>query len=300
MNTKMRVFWISLVLSTSRILTDWASPIVHNYLIPWIGNYTEYYMFIFDLLGIILSLIAIFVGYRIGRNTDYKSEYEGFIKFIGIGWIASSLVCVPSYLFVDSAWRELDAIPYVFTVGLNVCAILFSSITLGWIARDGFQIKREWNPVILRPVLVYNGLLLLRPLLQRTISFIRLNNSNPGAFSSWQMSVIRWSVLPIELWFLVRMLSSGRRIDLKEDYGSVIYTFWVSSVALLTLSELVSIAYYYARFQSLSMLSNLPWTYVRRLIWSTHGILGLPFALLCYGYINSKSNTSPTEILEDE
>ncbi len=299
MNTKMRVFWMSLVLSTLSILTNWGSPIVHMYLIPLIGKYTEYYRFFFDLLYYSLLLVTIFVGYRIGRNADYQSEYKGFIKFMGIGWIVSSLVCIPSYLFVDSAWRELDVIPYVFTVGLNVCAILFSSITLGWITRDEINFKREWNPVILRPVLVYNGLLLLRSLAQRVLRHIDLNSSNPAAISR-SMSVLRWSLLPIWLWYLVRMLSSGRRIDLKEDYGSVIYTFWVSSVALLTLSELVSIAYYYARFQSLSMLSNLPWTYVRRLVGSTIGVLALPFALLCYGYIISKTNISPTEALEDE
>ena len=93
------------------------------------------------------------------------------------------------------------------------------------------------------------------------------------------------------------MLSLGRRVDLKEDYGSVIYTFWVPSIAYLTLSELVTIAYYYARFQSLSLLGNLPLTYVSRLVGSILRVLGLPIGLLCYGYLHSRYsyNTQPSE-----
>ena len=172
-------------------------------------------------------------------------------------------------------------------------------MTLGTVIRDGIRFKKEWNPVILRPVLVYNGVLLLQSLGQRMKSFILLNSSNRSA-PLWINTVLGLSVYPFWLWYLFRMYSSGRNIELKEDYGSVLYTILVPTLVYLTLSHLGTMIFYYLRDPSLMMLLNLPVAYGLRFVSSTLGILGLPFALLCYGYINSKTNISRTEAPEYE
>ena len=134
--------------------------------------------------------------------------------------------------------------------------------------------------------MVYYGVLLLRALSQRVLSYTLLNSSN-RALSVWYTTVLSWVVFPFWLWYLVRMLSSGRRIDLKEEYGSVLYTIWVPSVVYSTLSYFAVIVFYYLRDPSLSML-EIPVAYGLKFVSSTLGVLGLPFGLLCYGYINSR------------
>ncbi len=300
-NRKMRVFWISLILTTLRNLFYWPKPFLSTYLVANGVLNTEYYRYIIDLLGYTISLATIYIGYRIGRNMDIKNEYRFVIKYLGAGWIASSLICVPVYIFSDEVWRSMiiTSILYVFTLRLNVGAVLFSSMTLGTVIRDGMRFKKEWNPVILRPVLVYNGVLLLQSLGQRMKSFILLNSSNRSA-PLWINTVLGLIVYPFWLWYLFRMYSSGRNIELKEDYGSVLYTILVPTLVYLTLSHLGTMIFYYLRDPSLMMLLNLPVAYGLRFVSSTLGILGLPFALLCYGYINSKTNISRTEAPEYE
>jgi hypothetical protein len=150
--------------------------------------------------------------------------------------------------------------------------------------RDGFRFKREWNPVILRPVLVYNSVLLIRSWGQRVISYILLNSPN---FSTplWVTSVLRYSVAPFWLWYIFMMYSSGRKIDLREDYGSILYTVLVPSLVYLTLSHIGILAFYYLRDPSLWMLLNLPVAYGLRFVSSTlararlHSLHGCQYSL---------------------
>ena len=74
-------------------------------------------------------------------------------------------------------------------------------------------------------------------------------------------------------------------IDLESDYGSVLYTFWVPSIAGSILTYITHVAFYFYRS---GMLFAIPIAYNLKLIGPTLAILGLPFALLCYGYLNSK------------
>ncbi len=286
--TYARVFWISLILSTFSNLQYGSNlflPLFHGYSV---GQDIDFYRFVFDFLWYVLSFITIYIGYRIGKDADIENEYQGLIKSLGAGWIASSLIFVPFYLSSDDVLRTIANVTtiYGFTGGYRVAAVLFSTMTIGWITRDGIRFKREWNPVILRPVLVYNGVLLFRALSQRVLNYTLLNSSN-RAPSLWYMTVLSWVVTPFWIWYLVRMLSSGRRIDLKEEYGSVLYTIWVPSIVYSTLSYFAVIVFYYLRYQSLSML-EIPVAYGLKFVSSTLGVLGLPFGLLCYGYIHSR------------
>jgi hypothetical protein len=89
------------------------------------------------------------------------------------------------------------------------------------------------------------------------------------------------------VWYVSRMFRSGKDTNLEEDYGSILYTIWLPSIVLSVLTYSAHVLFYYFRM-GMNDLFVLPVAYKLNLIAPTLQVFGVPLALLCYGYLNSK------------
>ena len=162
--------------------------------------------------------------------------------------------------------------------------ILFSTIAFGWLARDGVSIERRIIMEIAFPFMVYYFALILRSIGYKVMALDRMGlTSYPAA---WLVTALAWLQSPLWIWYAYQMLKRGRELDLPSKYGSVLYTIWVSLMSYSFLSYLVEVVFYGIRtgWQDLTVpLARMP-----KIIGPTLKVFSLPFAIICYAYLNSK------------
>lgn len=288
MDRSRQVFWISLILSFLTNVLNSSGTVIRSLLMDYGIEYTDFYRSILWLLSVLVNLLVIYLGYRLGKSSDLPDEYRTYVKSMGYAWVVSTLIVLVPYLLLDEETRMFLQIILLMGVpgGYRVPAALFASISLGWLTRDGLIFKREFNQTILKPVLVYNGLLLLRTIIQRISSLYFMNSGNRSSMS-WQMSLLSWVMTPIWLGYISTLYKNGKNINLETDYGNIFYTFWISSIVLSLLTFVTNVLFYFVR-SGMQDLFALPIAYNIKLIGPTLKVFGLPFALLCYSYIDSK------------
>jgi len=284
-----RVFWISLI-TLSNIyygLSPFISLLVIKRGVAF--DNIALYRDLTTLVGFGVTLATVTAGYRFGKKADIENQYMQYIKDLGAGWIASTILVLPVFLSPDEIWRGAaqGILVRSATSGYETGAIIFSGIVLGRLIDDRFKVSREWNTLIIRPLIAYNGVKfigdLIRTVLVRYSMIYGISVSMMGSYSF----LIALVTYPIWLWYLRRMLSAGRKINLAEEYGSVLFTIWAISVAKMTLKR-ISNALLYQSISGLADLLEFLFDYALNLIGSTVGVFGLAFALICLGYVNTR------------
>ncbi len=285
-----RVFWIGLTLTTLSNIYHGFSAFFPLFLIRrgMASGNMGFYMDLFTLVGFGVTLGTVMVGYRFTRKADIEKEHMQIIKDLGLGWIVSTILVLPVFLSSDEMWRSLAQVTLMrsATSGYVTGAILFSGMVLGWIIEDRFVISRELNMVILKPLVVYHGVKFIERFIMTTL----ISNSMYGGLNIREIGtysfIMGLLIYPIWLWYLKRMLSSGKKIDLAEEYGSVLFTLWAASAARMSLSY-ISNAVLWQSFSGLADLPEFIINYAIKLAESTVSVFGLAFALICFGYISS-------------
>lgn len=128
------------------------------------------YRELFKLLGNGLTATIILVGFRLGTNADMKNEYRGYLQGMWYSWVSSILMMIPLVLIItDEMWSSAVWMVLQRSIfnGYGVGAVLFSSMTLGWLVDEKPVFERKLNKMILKPVLTYNGALLAQSLFQQ-------------------------------------------------------------------------------------------------------------------------------------
>lgn len=251
-----------------------------------IGVYREALRFVFTLLNIYL----IYSSVQLGRKFELEVRYKHVIGQFGRNWLLSFLLFIPLYFLLGEEWRSIvwSGLTIHFTSGYVVGAKMFSAISLGWLVERRLPMKLGWSREILKPVLVYYGIQFLTAS-ARHIMFYRMVESGysrsgfsqVSAYTSMLMSVI----YPL---FLYRMLSAGRKINLEEDYPSVLYTLLVPKLVNRITSDGVHTVVMYILEPKVSVLLDFLYDTIIEFVNTPISLMGLVFGLICYNYLNSK------------
>ncbi len=286
-----RIFIFSLLLSilsnVYRGLTPYTSLYLHQIGIRNIEIYGD----LIKLIGYGITLLIVRTGYRLGKTTNIENEYMDYVKALGAGWIASLLLLTPSLLSSDETWRQVAQSTLLqSTMSGHLTGVkLFSGLVLGWLVDNEFKITRTWYLEIRKPVLVYNGVVLVSTLIRNvlfTVFLGEIGNTNIRSYGVYS-TILSLLTYPVWIWYLSQMLSSGRNVDLREDYGSILYTIWVPSVVVMSLIYF-SNALITQNVNGLMDLLDFMLTYVLKLVESSLGVFGVAFSLLCFGYVHSR------------
>ncbi len=290
---KRKIFMISFILTTLsniyRGLSPWTQIYLHVWGIPY--QYLWFYRDLIQLLGYGITLITILAGYRLGKTSDLENEYMDYVKVLITGWIFSTVLIFALFLSPNENIRQ-NAFGLVLqsaSLGSNVCAYIFSGIVLGWLIDDGFKISRTWNLEVRKPVLVYYSIFLVKSLILQVLfsHFLgQIGNSNIRAYGSYS-TLLHGLSYPVWIWYLSKMLSAGRKVDLREDYGSILFTIGGHSVAVMSLISF-SQAVFNWDVNGLMDILQFMLSYVLKLIGNILGVFGIAFTLVCFGYLHSK------------
>lgn len=89
-------------------------------------------------------------------------------------------------------------------------------------------------------------------------------------------------------WYISKLLSCGREIELKEEYVSVLFTLWVVNIAGKTVSRAVRVVIDYQYDYDPWVLVDFLYDVIKSVLTSSLGLMGLGFGVICLGYIHSR------------
>lgn len=277
------------------------APILPSYLMDrGIENY-EFVRLIANVIRSTVTVSTVYFAYRFGKSSELDKEYRDVSRNLVYGLVSSLLLL--GLLYFVSGDSMKDHYQMIFLMGMpssyRVVAQIFAAICVGWLMRDGIKVEREWNPEIRIPVFVYTGALLLKSLVLN-VAMYQLSTSGTRTSISWTLSLLNWGTFPFWLWYMNKMLSSGKAVDLESDMGGILYTLWVPSVVLTVLNKIFNMAYDYLRYDDFSLIFKSLQSFGVKLIMSPFGVFGLPLALLCYGYFITKYRAVPWHVNKEE
>ncbi len=260
-----------------------------------LSKYTiiEYTIFrnIKDIIGVLLSASIIVAGYWFGKKADLANHYMDFIRAMVYSWILAELLAGVGWVLTDSMFRTFfEAALANGLRGYIYFTPLFSGITLGWLVKERFTVKPVWSEDVLRYVLIYQGALLARSVIGVYLSKTLLYSSHqPVAVYGLYSTVLSLILLPVSLWFLWKMFEAGKQVELGAVYGSILYTLWALSVAGGIIGSI-------ARMVILSQLDawDLLLVIGKGVLGDSIGVFGNAFAVLCFGYLNSRKVNTET------
>lgn len=286
MDKKIQYFLISLLLSLSQITYYAVSWSIRSIFNDWGMEFTDLHKDLLWIFWVTINLLTITLGFRHGKDAPLPDVYKQYVRYLFYSWLASTLFFGLVFLLLGNEALSYSGVAInAITIGYRIPVIMFSSTVLGWLAKDGITLNRVLNKTIMKPVILYNIIHLLRLILNRYIAYQRIS---VGGYSiAWTVNLTNWVVKPIWVWYIYALYNRGRNMDLKNEYGEVLYTFWVTTMALSLLTYLANVLFYYFR-SGIQGLSALPVAYLPKVIAPTLNILSLPFAVLCYAYFESK------------
>lgn len=286
MDKKYQYFFVTVLLSLSQITYYAVSWSIHSILDDRGMEYTDLHKSLLWIFWISINLLTIVYGYRSGKEVSIPDVYKEYLRYLGYSWVTSILVFALIFLVLgNEAQSYLGVAMTSVTTVYRIPVLMFSSSVLGWLTKDGVTLNRVLNQNIVKLVILYNFAHLMRLILNRFIVYQSLSVDRQSI--SWTISLTNWIMMPIWVWYIYSLYNRGRTSDLPNEYGAVLYTFWVSSMALSLLSYLVNVLFYYFR-SGMQDLFTLPIANLPKIITPTLNILSLPFAIFCYAYFESK------------
>lgn len=293
MTSRRRVYWMSLVTTFISGTYSAVSPFLSLLIIGRGGDYSsvKFYRELFKVLWMLVTFGIIYVWYRMGKTADMKHDYKSHIQSMGASWVVYTVLLVPMYFTItEEMWKSSIQIALTQSVfsGYSVGAMMFSALTLGWLVEERPVFRKEFNQVILRPVLIYNGVKLLQSILRDYIYHLNFTTSLSIRSMGTYNAVIGALVFPIWIWYLTRLLGAGKNIELKTDYPIIMFTLWAPNVAKRLLSEVSQILFRYFTYSATPDFLDILYDLAFMLINSVKGLMGLAFGLVCLGYLNSR------------
>lgn len=229
----------------------------------------------------IIPVIAILVGFSIGKMGDVDRAYGRYVAGLFIGGLATGATLALVYLLVqDEAVKVVMEVGAIYSVTglLDVAGYIFSGIALAWF-HTGIDSKPSLVTGLARGVALYKLWSVARVAIIK-IAWLRISEIGSLSELSMYASALSLIDIPLSLIYLYFLYSVGTRIDMKEKYLDVVCTILVLEVAGAIIVFLVSQIGY-----ELNVLDIL--TLASRIIISGLGVLGARFALVSYGYFRA-------------
>jgi len=257
-----------------------------NSFLPILLNYNNrdytFYRNILDIFGVILSGGIVAAGYWFGKKADMANHYRDYIRGMVYSWVLAELIVVVGwFLTVDFPKSVFEV---AFITGLRGYAFLvpfFSGITLGWLVEEKFTVQPVWSRDILRYVLLIQGAILVQSLIRVFLSKTMLYSGGSVVRFGFYMTILSLSLLPFNLWFLWKMYETGKKVELRGVYGSILFTLWAPRVIVRIIGSV-------AEMVVIGQMSVVDWLLYlgENLVGVTIGVFGTAFALLCFGYMH--------------
>ncbi len=256
-------------------------PIILNYIT--IKDYT-FYRNILDIFGIMLSGGIIAAGYWFGKKADMVNHYKDYIRGMVYSWILIELIVGVGWFLTEDFAKSVFEVAFVTGLGgYSFLVPFFSGIALGWLVEEKFTVRPVWSNDILRYVLIFQGAVLVQSLIRVYLSKTMLYSGSPPAAYGLSIEVLSFTLIPFSLWFLWKMFETGKRVELRVEYGSILFTLWAPQL-------IVSIIGLVANMVVIGQMSGVDWLFNmgKDLVGVTIGVFGNAFALLCFGCIHSR------------
>ncbi len=248
------------------------------------NNSYEFFKRIFSLFSLIISTLVIVSGFWFGRRVDLSRNYRKYLDSLLIGWVLAEIIIGGLWFFTkDDISRSVYQIAASRGLsGYSILAPLFSGITLGWLVKERPTVRTEWNREVLRYVVIYQGIVLLRSLvssyLSKTLLYSGRSIQTYGLYS-WVSSLV---LIPVSLWYMWKMFGIGKKVELGTEYGRILFTLWVPRVVVIAIISVANMI--------VNQTTVVDWLIylIEDIIWSPLSVFRTPFALLCFGYIHSR------------
>ena len=239
---------------------------------------------IIDVIGIILSAIIIVAGYWFGKRADMANHYRDYIRGMVYSWVLVEILVAAGWFLTDDLLKSFFEVATMNGLGgYSYLVPLFSGITLGWLVEEKFTVQPVWSNDILRYVLVYQVAVMVQSLIRVYLSKTMLFTSHQLSTFGFYTMILSFALLPVSLWFLWQMYETGKRVELRAEYGCILFTLWGPRVAVRIIRLL-------AEMLVIGQMSVAELLYLgfEDILGVSVGVFGNAFAILCFGYIHSK------------
>ena len=248
------------------------------------NNSYEFFKRIFSLFSLIISTLVVVSGFWFGRRVDLSRNYRKYLDSLFIGWVSAEIFIAGLWLITkDDISKSVYQVSVVRGLsGYSFLAPLFSGITLGWIVKERPIIRTEWNRGVLRYVVIYQGVVLLRSLVSSYLSSTLLHSGRSVQAYGVYIWVSSLVLIPVNLWYLLKMFEIGKKVELDTEYGRVLFTLWVPRVVVIVITSVANMI--------VTQTTVVNWLIylIEDIILSPIKVFRTPFALLCLGYIHSR------------
>ena len=249
-------------------------------------NSTIDYSVLKPVLGaapIIIHIIAILVGFSIGRTGGVDQVHGRYVAGLIMGGLAAGANLGLAYILVqDDVVKIIMEVGAIYSVTglLGLAGYFFSGIALAW-----FHMGIVSRPALVTGLAKGVGLYQLwRIMRAAVIKIVWLRTRNIGRPSELMTyaSMLSLIDIPLSVIYLYFLYRAGARIEMKEKYLDAVYSLLVLDVTGAVIVTLVSHIGY-----DLNLLDILL-TVASRIMASGLGVFGARFALISYGYFRAR------------
>lgn len=278
------VFGLSFTVIAVRLLITGINPFLRIILLDHnLDNYEVYK----NLLNSLLTLVkvwAIASSYWLGKKSNLPHQYRGLLTRMGYSWVLAVILSGIGWYLTEDMSQAVFQIAFMYGIaGYKYLAPIFSGLVLGWIVEDRFKINPVFCKEILYSVLVYRGVTLTSTLIGSYLTYMRIHTGYTSEYRGVYMMGLSNILGLVGVWFLWRMFRSGREIELKSEYGSILFTLGLTHIAIKVVGQVSNMI-------ATSQMSaiDLVYGFVKDIIGISTSIFETGFALLCFGYIHSR------------
>lgn len=278
------VFVLSFTVIAARQLLMGSTSFLRLILLSYSQENYELYKKLLKIITTLVEVGAIASGYWLGKKTDLPHQYRGLINRMGYSWVLAFIVSGIGWYLSDDITQAMFQVAWMQSItGYKFLAPVFSGLVLGWIVEDRFRITPVLSKDILNIVLVYRGVALASTLVGSFLSYMKLQTGYTSKYMGVYMLALSYVLVPVGVWFLWKMYKSGKEIELKSMYGSILYTLGATHLFIRVIGLL-------ANMLATGQLNILDFTF--EVIWDivgiSTGVFETGFALLCFGYIHTR------------
>jgi hypothetical protein len=278
------VFMLSFTVIAARLLLMGSTSFLRIILISYSQENYELYRNLLRIITAVVEAGAIASGYWLGKKTDLPHQYRGLLTRMGYSWVLAFIVSgIGWYLSEDIPKAMFQVACMQSITGYKFLAPVFSSIVLGWLIEDRFRISPVLSKDILNIVLLYRGVSLVSTLVGSYLTYMRIQTGYTSKYIGVYMTALSYVLIPVGYWFLWKMYRSGIEIELKSEYGSILYTLGVTQIVIRVIG-LLSNMLATGQMNILDFVSELIWD----IVGVSTSVFETGFALLCLGYIHSR------------
>ena len=250
------------------------------------GGNSEYTKIVSDMIELgcyLLRIGIVYFGFKWGKDIEIEEHYRTFFKAIIASWLGSVVFSAIGWLLVQEViWNSIFQLMVTQSIlsGYTTGMMVFSGVVLAGLWTNKYRFEREWNRPILKYVLIITGLRFVYETVRTYLwaDYFKHNMSALTTFS-WTTAVALWCV---NWWYLFKLFGVGKKVNLIEDYKTILFTLWATRIVSNMISE-IFLSLIYERTVLKSMIEI-----VFRMIQSSVSSFGVGFAVLCLGYYHRR------------